>query len=219
MSFHDDALKDLWEYKGGRDHRNGQIELREKWNVNPINFRKDSDCFYRDVVGDSYLYDLAYWHASKTLGLWINLVVGYSRGVVWDFGGGIGSYSLVLASMDAVDEVWYDDINPENREFAQWRFEKYDLAHKIKFGFPSGCDTIIALDVIEHLTDPYEQLLWFNMGTYVGSRLIVNVTAHDSGGEHPMHIMGGAEATHWWRELCRTWDELKGGSPSVWTRK
>ena len=220
MNFHDGALEDLWEFKGGRDHRNGQVELRDKWNENPVTFSTHSDDFYRDYVGDSYLYDLAYWHASKTLGLWINLVAGFSRGVVWDFGGGIGSYSLLLASMDDVIEVWYDDINPENREFAQWRFEKHGLADKIKLGRPKDtCDTIVALDVIEHLTDPHGQMLWFAMCTHKGSRLVVNVTAHDSGGEHPMHIMGTVEAAHWWEELQKRWDILKSGSPSVWTKK
>lgn len=217
--FHDNALRDLWEFKGAKDKRNGQVELRDKWNQNPHMFKTHSDEFYRDEVGDSYLYDLSYWHASKTLGQWIGLVKRYATGVVWDFGAGIGSYSLLAASMDSVEKVYYDDINPENREFFEWRVEKYGLADKIEYGRPYKCDTIIALDVIEHLTDSHGAMLWFNVIAPTGAKLIVNVTAHDSGGEHPMHIMGASEATCWWKELGVRWLRIEPGSPSVWSKK
>lgn len=218
--FFDNAVRELNTFKGPRNGRNGQVELRDKWNQNPNAYARNSDHFYEHEVGDSYLYDLAYWHASKTLYPWGQMVHRNARGECWDFGAGIGTYSLIMAASPIVDVVYYDDINPENREFAQWRFKKYGYLDKVKFGRPSvRVDTIVALDVIEHLTYPLRQITWFNMLSDPGTKLVVNVTAHNSGGEHPMHIMGEHEARAWWRELSDTWEQKEGGSPSLWVKK
>jgi len=218
--FFDNALRDLFAFRGGKSKRNGQVELRDKWNDNPHAFARDSDHFYKNEVGDSYLYDLAHWHASKTLYPWGQLVHGFARGRVWDFGGGIGTYTLFCAKKDTVEVVYYDDINPENQEFAQWRFKKHGVLDKVKFGTPrKKVDTIIALDVVEHLTDPAKQLILFNMLTDQGASMVVNATTHTSGGQHPMHIMDETGARKWWDEVKKTWESVHSGSPSAWRKK
>lgn len=218
--FFDNAVRELRSFKGTKEKRNGQVELRDKWNTNPNAFARNSDHFYQNEVGDSYLYDLAYWHASKTIYPWGQLVHQQAHGACWDFGGGIGTYSLLMASSPLVDVVFYDDINPENQEFAQWRFKKHGLLDKIKFGAPPGIvQTIVALDVIEHLSDPKKELLRFRMLTREMATLVINVTAHTSGGEHPMHVMDKVGEHAFWAALGTDWTKTLDGSPSVWRRK
>jgi len=218
--FFDNALRDLHQFKGTKAKRNGQVELRDKWNKNPNAFKRNSDHFYEHEVGDSYLYDLAYWHASKTIYHWGQMVHKCARKRCWDFGGGIGTYSLLMASSPLVHVVYYDDINSENREFAQWRFKKHGVLDKIMFGAPCvKVDTIVALDVIEHLSDPQDQLIKFNLLSHPQSRMVVNVTAHTSNGEHPMHVMDAGAAEAWWRDLGCYWSKRRAGSPSEWEKK
>lgn len=218
--FFDLASKDLDEFDGCHKSRNGQVELRDKWNKAPDLHAQDPDYFYEHEVGDSYLYDLAAWHSSGTLYPWGQIVQDYISGECWDFGGGIGTYSLIIASSPKVDVVYYDDINPHNREFAHWRFVKYKVLDKIKFGRPeTKVESIVALDVIEHLADPFHWLAIFEALSLSGTKLVVNVTAHTSNGEHPMHVMGLDGARKFWTRVAREWDIVLPGSPSVWKKK
>ena len=219
-TFFDNALVELHAFKKIVAQRNGQAELRDKWNKNPGAFSKNSDHFYQHEVGDSYLYDLAAWHAGKTLYPWGQMAHGIAKGTVWDFGGGIGTYALLCAAKDTVETVYFDDINPDNVEFAQWRFKKHNLLHKIKMGSPPDkVDVILAFDVIEHLTDAMGQIIKFTLHSDPGTHLVVNITAHDSGGEHPMHVIGPTEAALWWEELGKHWEPRISGSPSSWRKR
>lgn len=217
--FFDKALVELNTFKGEYQKRNGQVELRDKWNQRPEFFRGNADTFYEEVVGDSYLYDLATWHASRTLYPWGQKVHRAARGVCWDFGGGIGTYSLLMAKSPLVDRVYFDDINPENREFAAWRFERHEVLNKIEIGPPrERVDTLIALDVIEHLSEPFWWLGRFNDRAIPGAKMVVNITSHTSHGEHPMHIVDEFATSKWWRALGDHWVLEDSGSPSIWRR-
>ena len=217
--FFDNAMHELRAFKGSRENRNGQAELRDKWNKAPAVFAQDSDHFYQHEVGDSYLYDLACWHSSGTLYPWGQLVHSHAIGTVWDFGGGIGTYSLLAAASPIVSRVYYDDINLVNVEFAQWRFDRSGLSDKIVISKPTETvDSIIALDVIEHLTSPFEHLDTFTKITTRGARMIVNITSHTSGGEHPMHIVDSKLAQDWFEYMKHNWKTILKGSPSVWER-
>ena len=126
---------------------------------------KPSD-FYQEIVGDKHLADLAAWHISSKdyITDTLKLQQRFSRNLVLDFGGGIGTHALANAMSSKVDHVFFVDINPTNRNFVEYRAQKLGLSNKLSFYKTiqeteiSIFDTIICLDVLEHLSDPAFQL-------------------------------------------------------------
>ncbi|RPG03245.1 MAG: class I SAM-dependent methyltransferase [Prochlorococcus sp. TMED223] len=125
--------------------------------------------FYEDQVGTAHLFELAAWHlsASNYIADTLRLQKQFARGHVLDFGGGIGTHALAAAALPDVDHVWFVDLNPYNRSFVLQRAFDLELAdlisvHRdlestgaIKF------DTLICLDVLEHIFNPSAQLFAF----------------------------------------------------------
>lgn len=213
MDFHANAINDLCEYLGAQPARNGQVELRDKWNA----WSGSVEGYYMYSVGDSYLFDLAAWHASGTLVGWTDVVMEYANGSVIDFGGGIGTYSLVCASLPRVNRVFFHDINADNIHFASFRFNKYALADKITVGLPeTKADTLIAIDVLEHMPDRMEAIAsWVDM-LRPGGLLIFTYTSHTSNGEHPMHLMTDEEIVPIHEALTLTCEPIVTSRPEVW---
>ncbi|MBE9058403.1 bifunctional 2-polyprenyl-6-hydroxyphenol methylase/3-demethylubiquinol 3-O-methyltransferase UbiG [Sphaerospermopsis sp. LEGE 08334] len=123
--------------------------------------------FYRDKVGEMYLFELGAWHLECSLNIenTLFLIADNAKGRLLDFGGGIGTHTICAALCPQVEQVIYCDINPINLDFVSHRAEQLGLSHKISFcsKMPSNetFDTIISFDVLEHLSDPCEQLLSF----------------------------------------------------------
>ena len=122
--------------------------------------------FYKEIVGDKHLADLAAWHISSKdyIADTLRLQQRFSRDVVLDFGGGIGTHALANAMSSKVEHVFFVDINKTNRNFVEYRAKELGLRNKLTFcnsiketGI-SKFDTIICLDVLEHLLDPASQL-------------------------------------------------------------
>src|SRR5688572_13984992 len=119
------------------------------WNYLKISGRQDS--FYQ--MTPFYILELAVWHMTRYQRVFRSKIVQLSSGKVLDFGGGIGDLSLVLAQKGF--SVTYADVSGETFSFAKYLFSKYSLPitmvdlSKEKIG--SGYDTIICIDVIEHL--------------------------------------------------------------------
>jgi len=137
------------------------------------------EAFYRDRVGSAYLLDLAAWHLSSTdyIGDTLRLVADQARGLVLDFGGGIGTHTIGAALCPAVEQVIFWDINPIHRQFVQLRAEKLGLSERIHCPetLPEGIfDTIICFDVVEHLPDPAAQLRQFYAWLKLEGKLLIN---------------------------------------------
>jgi SAM-dependent methyltransferase len=139
------------------------------------------DDFYQEKVKENYLFELSAWHLSSQdyIGETLRLIDDHSRGKVLDFGGGIGTHALAAAMNPAVEEVIYCDLNPLHHEFVRFRTEQLNLdATKIKFytEIPDHLkfDTIICLDVIEHLSSPQTQLKQFQNWLKPDGKLIIN---------------------------------------------
>lgn len=135
--------------------------------------------FYREQVGDIYLFELAAWHLSSReyIGDTIRLIADYGRGRLLDFGGGIGTQAIAAALCPQIERVIYCDLNPINQKFVQYRCQRLGLTDKIECctTLPSGkFDTIQCFDVLEHLPNPAEQLLNFASLLTPEGRLIVN---------------------------------------------
>ena len=120
----------------------------------------------------------------------------FAQGTVLDFGGGIGTHALAAAALPQVDAVWFVDLNPENRRFVQARAERFGLAHKLRCfrdldapELPAQFDTIVCLDVLEHLSDPSAQLEQFAARMSPGAIALLNwYFFKGHAGEYPFHF-------------------------------
>ena len=131
-------------------------------NLHPGGSLNDAEDFYEQIVGDKHLADLAAWHISSKdyIADTLKLQQRFSRNLVLDFGGGIGTHALANAMSTKVEHVFFVDINQTNRDFVEYRAKKLGLVNKLTFCKTiletkiSKFDTIICLDVLEHLSDP-----------------------------------------------------------------
>ena len=165
--------------------------------LHPGNSLSEVGEFYKEIVGDKHLADLAAWHISSKGYICdtLKLQQKFSRNLVLDFGGGIGTHALANAMSSKVEHVFFVDINQTNRKFVEFRANKLGLSKKLTFCKSiqetkiSRFDTIVCLDVLEHLSDPSYQLDVFHkiMGTDSISLLNWYFYKGDKN-EYPFHI-------------------------------
>ena len=135
-------------------------------NLHPGSSLSEAEDFYKEIVGDKHLADLAAWHISSKdyISDTLKLQQRFSRNLVLDFGGGIGTHALANAMSTKVEHVFFVDINQTNRDFVEYRAQKLGVSNKLTFCKTiqetkiSRFDTIICLDVLEHLADPAFQI-------------------------------------------------------------
>jgi 2-polyprenyl-3-methyl-5-hydroxy-6-metoxy-1,4-benzoquinol methylase len=151
--------------------------------------------FYRDKVGENYLFDLAAWHLGSTekIESTLLLIVDHAQGRVLDFGGGLGTHTICAAVCPQVEQVVYCDINPVHHDFVRYRAEKLGLSNKITFSFEmpaqESFNTIISFDVLEHLPDPCQQLLEFHRALAPEGKTILNWVFYKGyNQEYPFHL-------------------------------
>ncbi|ABA23887.1 conserved hypothetical protein [Trichormus variabilis ATCC 29413] len=156
---------------------------------------EQATAFYRDKVGEVYLFELGAWHLASHdyIGDTLRLIADHAHGCVLDFGGGIGTHAIGAALCPHVEQVVYCDINPINFDFVKYRAEKLGLSEKIIFCVEippqKTFDTIMSFDVLEHLPDPSQQLLEFHQILADEGKMILNW--HFFKGfnqEHPFHL-------------------------------
>ena len=166
--------------------------------LHPGSFKPETvSDFYEKKVGDAHLIDLASWHlnSSDYIADTLRLQAMYAKGKVLDFGGGIGTHALAAASLPDVDHVWFVDLNPQNRDFVRTRAESLNLSNMlsvhrdlestgvIKF------DSLVCLDVLEHLPDPSSQLRIFSERLTSDSISLLNwYFFKGNQGEYPFHF-------------------------------
>ena len=147
--------------------KNAKINLA---NLHPGDALNDVSDFYTKIVGDRHLADLAAWHITSKdyISDTLKLQQRFSRDLVLDFGGGIGTHALANAMSSKVEHVFFVDINETNRKFVEYRANELGVDKKITFCNKiqdtqiSKFDTVICLDVLEHLADPATQIKIFN---------------------------------------------------------
>ena len=173
---------------------NAKLELA---NIHPGESLVENSTFYEDIVGDKHLADLAAWHltSKEYIGSTLKLQQNYSRNFVLDFGGGIGTHALANAMSENVEHVFFIDINQTNREFVKFRAQKLGLEQKISFHKSientnvKKFDTVVCLDVLEHLDDPASQLDKFHEIMKKDSVAIFNWYFYKGEkNEYPFHV-------------------------------
>lgn len=156
------------------------------------------ESFYEDTVGDAHLLELAAWHLGSAAYIadTLRLQAHFARGHVLDFGGGIGSHALAAAALPQVERVWVVDLNPRNRAFVSRRADQLGLADRISCHrdladpkLAERFDTIVCLDVLEHLKDPAGQLEEFADRLSPSGIALMNwYFFRGFDGEYPFHL-------------------------------
>jgi SAM-dependent methyltransferase len=157
-----------------------------------------AEAFYESSVGTGHLLELAAWHLSSAdyIADTLRLQQQFARGQVLDFGGGIGTHALAAAALPQVETVWFVDLNPENRRFVEARAAQFGLQHKLRCfrdlgapELPAQFDTIVCLDVLEHLPDPSAQLELFAARMAPDAIALMNWYFFKGfAGEYPFHF-------------------------------
>jgi len=166
-------------------------------NSHPGDALSDVSDFYTEIVGDRHLADLAAWHITSKdyIADTLKLQQRFSRDLVLDFGGGIGTHALANAMSSKVEHVFFVDINETNRNFVKYRAKKLGVEKKLTFCKTiqdtqiSKFDTIVCLDVLEHLADPASQIEIFNEFMDSNSIALFNWYFYKGdNNEYPFHI-------------------------------
>jgi len=166
-------------------------------NLHPGDALNDVSDFYTEIVGDRHVADLAAWHITSKDYIvdTLKLQQRFSRDLVLDFGGGIGTHALANAMSSKVEHVFFVDINETNRNFVEYRAKKLGVEKKLTFCKTiqdtqiSKFDTIICLDVLEHLADPASQIDTFNEIMHLNSIALFNWYFYKGeNNEYPFHI-------------------------------
>lgn len=169
------------------------------------------EAFYEQTVGTGHLLELAAWHLGSAdyIGDTLRLQARFARGAVLDFGGGIGTHALAAAALAEVEQVWFVDINPHNRAFVAERAAHFGLSDRLKVcrdlddpDLPQHFDTVVCLDVLEHLSDPAGQLERFASRMSEGANALLNWYFFKGfDGEYPFHFDDPALVEQFFRSL------------------
>ena len=172
---------------------------------------EQASAFYEETVGTGHLIELAAWHLGSAdyIADTLRLQQRFARGQVLDFGGGIGSHALAAAALPQVETVWFVDLNPHNRAFVATRAEDLGLEAKLRCfrdmddpALPRQFDTIVCLDVLEHLADPAGQLQRFSERMAPDATALLNwYDFKGCAGEYPFHFDDPALVERFFRTL------------------
>lgn len=145
-----------------------------------------------------YIYDLAQYHLAYKHIVFTLDVMSLSGGRVLDYGAGIGDLSLAMAERGA--NVTYFDVDGQSKEYARWQARQRNL--KLNFASTHAelanqqFDTIIVLDVLEHLFEPEPVLEFLNEKLADGGLLIASAY-FGATKSHPMHLDHKLDVAKW----------------------
>ena len=128
--------------------------FRAEWHATPDGLRQDH-WYYLSSKG--YLFANAVHFPDTSFAEQYVRPHVAGRGRVLDFGAGTGNLSLLLAAAGL--DVWASELNALQREFIRFRAARHDLGAQVTVTEPwselprEAFDAIVAVDVLEHLSD------------------------------------------------------------------
>lgn len=173
-----------------------RVRLADEWKENIPENVAETHQYYQEA--EDYLMELSRFNLDVRYNVRV-FPTNNLDGKVLDFGGGIGTLSLMLA--DRGVDVTYVELASKHREFAEWRFIKRGKSipcYADMSNLPDGSfDSVVAMDVLEHIhPDEIEDLMAeFNRVLSPGGRL-VQVSPFGEVGDHgecPEHYDTAAE--------------------------
>ncbi|MEW6733991.1 MAG: methyltransferase domain-containing protein [Acidobacteriota bacterium] len=163
-------------------------KLAADWQRKQPQTREAVEAWYRDNA-QYYIYDLAQYHLAYKHIIFTLDVLSLARGRVLDYGAGIGDLALALAIQGC--QVTYFDVEGESKRYAQWQTQQHNLtvtfASEHREIAAESFDTIIILDVLEHLYEPAEVLEFLLARLADGGTLIASAY-FGATKAHPMHL-------------------------------
>jgi SAM-dependent methyltransferase len=162
-----------------------------------------------------YVCELACWHMERQQRRLRESVIKVASGDVLDYGGGIGDLCVRLAEKGL--NVTYADIHGRTFEFAEWLFRRRDVRIEMidlrKEKLPRKYDTIICLDVIEHVPQPEAVLENIVGHLREHGKLIVTIPPIQKE-RHPMHLERQFDEG----QLFRSMGLSRGGNDWLWVK-
>ena len=165
----------------------GQRLNADFWRFLNPKTQKEIENFYRTTP--FYIFDLAKWHMETAQVKFRKSVIDEAEGRVLEVGAGIGDLCAKLAEKGL--ETDYNELEGMSSSFAKWLFRK----KKLNIGFVNlsdvskQYDTIICIDVIEHVVDPKGTLETLTRHLKKdGKMIITKLNFQDNSKLSPMHI-------------------------------
>lgn len=172
--------------------RLGKRLIADFWNVLNPQTEKEIKRYYK--LDPFSIFELVYFHSHPYQVKLRKKIIEMSVGEVLDYGGGIGDLALELTQKGL--KVSYVDVESRNMEFAKALFKKYNQPIEVLDAekeqdkiWRKNYDTIISLDVVEHLLHPESLLEKMAEHLARGGRLFIT-QLNCAGGEAnaPMHL-------------------------------
>lgn len=142
------------------------------------------------AINPLYIFNLIFWHSTKYQRDLRVKIINLAQGKVLDYGAGVGDLCLKIAEKGL--KVDYADLGGETFRFAKWLFKKKNYNIRMidldKNEISEKYDTILCIDVIEHVVDP--KALLGNLAAHLNDngKLIITALKPDISGELPMHF-------------------------------
>jgi len=180
-------LREMGEYN---DDENGTEAMANKWS-NDLSGVGVADWYRRPDVSRAMVRELAAWHVGDP-NVWRQnaAIIAYAQGPrVLDYGGGIGTLAVALALARPELQVDILEPGPWCRSFAAHRASMMGANIRIVKNVMARQEynTIIAMDVIEHLPRPAAFLDMAKLNLAEGGIVAINWIFHRDEG-HPQHI-------------------------------
>jgi 2-polyprenyl-3-methyl-5-hydroxy-6-metoxy-1,4-benzoquinol methylase len=200
----------------------GTQDLKQLWTSQQIDVTDAGDVerFYRDQFVEAY--ELANWHCGRTngtppLNYAFAALLARHDGLfrVLDFGSGIGTGSIALASVGC--EVHSADIADQLLDFVGHRMSTRGYEPRLvrlsrgQKPLPGYYDLITCFDVLEHVLDQRAKLAEIERYLRYGGILVVNLMYDSRHVDRPMHISSAGSPLKLvrqtglkpdWREFC-----------------
>jgi SAM-dependent methyltransferase len=162
------------------------------WNALNPKTEQEIENFYK--ITPFNVFTLAYWHMSNYQKRFRRRTLNLCKGSVLDFGGGIGDMCISLKDRK-FENVTYSEVEGKTFEFANYLFQKSNYKIPVinlsKEKVKGNYDTILCIDVIEHVVDQKETLKVLVDHLNKDGVLIITALNHMGGSENdPWHFKG-----------------------------